>query len=105
MGWHIDGKASVMVGTHTHVQTNDARILPQGTGYLTDAGMTGSFNSVIGMEKKVAIKRLMTGVHQKYQAASGDNQLCGAYAKVDPKTGKCVHIEPVTYPGLEHSQN
>lgn len=104
MGWHIDGKASVMVGTHTHVQTNDARILPQGTGYLTDAGMTGSFNSVIGMDKKVALKRFMTGVHQKYQSAKGDNQLCGVFTKIDEETGKCVHIEPVTYPGLENSK-
>ncbi|SMO88554.1 TIGR00282 family metallophosphoesterase [Gracilimonas mengyeensis] len=104
MGWHVDGKASVIVGTHTHVQTNDARILPQGTGYLTDAGMTGSFNSCIGMDKKVALKRFQTGVHQKYQAAKGDNHLNGAFAKVDPETGKCVHIEPVSYPGLENSK-
>ena len=103
MGWHIDGKASVMVGTHTHVQTNDAQIFPRGLGYLTDAGMTGSANGVIGMDKKVALKRFMTGVHQKYQPASGDNQLCGAFAKVDIETGKCVHIEPVTYPGLNNS--
>lgn len=103
MGWHIDGKASVMVGTHTHVQTNDARILPQGLGYISDAGMTGSFNSCIGMDKKVALKRFMTGVHQKYQQAKGDNQLCGVLSKVDTKNGKCTHIEPVIYPGLKHS--
>lgn len=104
MGWHVDGKASVMVGTHTHIQTNDARILPNGLGYLTDAGMTGSFDSCIGMDKKVALKRYMTGVHQKYQAAKGNNQLCGAFAKVDIETGKCVHIEPVCYPGLNNSE-
>jgi metallophosphoesterase (TIGR00282 family) len=103
LGWHIDGKASVMVGTHTHVQTNDARILPQGLGFLSDAGMTGSFNSVIGMDKKVSIKRFMTGVHQKYQAAKGDNRICGVFSKIDTATGKCVHIEPVTYPALQHS--
>ncbi|MEX0608205.1 MAG: TIGR00282 family metallophosphoesterase [Balneolaceae bacterium] len=103
LAWHIDGKASVMVGTHTHVQTNDARILPQGLGYLSDAGMTGSFNSVIGMDKKVAIKRFTTGVHQKYQAANGDNHLCGVLAKVDAESGKCVHIEPIIYPELNHS--
>lgn len=103
MGWHLDGKASVMVGTHTHIQTNDARILPEGLGYITDAGMTGSFNSCIGMDKKVALKRFMTGVHQKYQAAKGDNQLNGVFTKVDVGTGKCVHIEPVIYPGLKNS--
>lgn len=104
LGWHIDGKASVMVGTHTHVQTNDARILPKGLGFITDAGMTGSFDSVIGMDKNVSIKRFMTGVHQKYRAAKGDNQLCGVFAKVDVETGKCVHIEPVTYPGLTNTE-
>lgn len=103
MGWHIDGNASVLVGTHTHVQTNDAQIFPQGLGYISDAGMTGSFNSVIGMDKKVAIKRFMTGVHQKYQAADGDNHLCGVFAKVDTETGKCIHIEPVIYPELNNS--
>lgn len=103
LAWHIDGKASVMVGTHTHVQTNDARIFPQGLGYLTDAGMTGSFNSVIGMDKKVAIKRFLTGVHQKYKAADGDSHLCGALAKINTETGKCVHIEPVVYPDFDNS--
>lgn len=103
MGWHIDGKASVLAGTHTHIQTNDARILPKGLGYITDAGMTGSYNSCLGMDKKVAIKRFMTGVHQKYKQAKGDNQISGVLAKVDVETGKCVHIEPVTYPGLTNS--
>ncbi|MFN1833736.1 TIGR00282 family metallophosphoesterase [Balneola sp. MJW-20] len=105
MGWHIDGKASVMVGTHTHIPTNDARILPQGTGYITDAGMTGSFNSVIGMDKKVAIKRFMTGVHQKYQPAKGNNHLCGVFARLDTETGKCVHIESVIYPEFNQSES
>ncbi|MTI89194.1 MAG: TIGR00282 family metallophosphoesterase [Balneolaceae bacterium] len=103
MGWHVDGKASVLVGTHTHIPTNDARIFPGGLGYVTDAGMTGSFNSVIGMSKKVAIKRFMTGVHQKYQSASGDNHMCGVLAKVDTESGKCVHIESLIYPEFNHS--
>jgi metallophosphoesterase (TIGR00282 family) len=103
MGWHIDGRASVLVGTHTHIPTGDARIFPQGLGYLTDSGMTGSYNSSLGMDKKVAIKRFMTGVHQKYQPANGDNHLCGAFAKVDTETGKCVHIESVIYPEFNSS--
>lgn len=98
LAWHIDGRASVMVGTHTHIPTGDGRIFPNGLGYLTDAGMTGSFNSSLGMDKKVAIKRFMTGVHQKYKAAKGDNHLCGIFAKIDSETGKCVHIESVIYP-------
>ncbi|RNC85255.1 MAG: TIGR00282 family metallophosphoesterase [Balneola sp.] len=103
MGWHIDGKASVLIGTHTHIPTGDARIFPQGLGYLTDAGMTGSYNSSLGMDKKVAIKRFMTGVHQKYQPANGDNHICGAFAKVNTQSGKCVHIESVIYPEFNNS--
>lgn len=103
MAWHIDGKASVMVGTHTHIPTNDARIFPSGLGYITDAGMTGSFNSVLGMDKKVAIKRFTTGVHQKYQLANGDNHMCGIHAVIDADTGRCTHIEPIVYPSFKNS--
>ncbi|MEO1023550.1 MAG: TIGR00282 family metallophosphoesterase [Bacteroidota bacterium] len=103
LAWHVDGKASVLVGTHTHIPTGDARIFPGGLGYLTDAGMTGSYNSSLGMDKKVAIKRFMTGVHQKYQPANGDNHLCGAFAKIDPESGKCTHIESVIYPPFKSS--
>lgn len=98
LAWHVDGRASVMAGTHTHIPTGDARIFPGGLGYLTDAGMTGSFNSSLGMSKKVAIKRFITGVHQKYQPAEGDNHLCGLFAKINTENGQCVHIEPVIYP-------
>lgn len=104
LAWHVDGRASVLVGTHTHIPTGDARIFPNGLGYQTDAGMTGSFNSSLGMDKKVAIKRFMTGVHQKYQPANGDNHICGVFAKVDTETGKCVHIEQVTYPEFNSSE-
>lgn len=103
MAWNIDGKASVLVGTHTHIPTGDARIFPQGLGYLTDAGMTGSYSGSLGMDKKVAIKRFVTGVHQKYQPSNGDNHLCGALAKIDAETGKCMHIEPVIYPEFNSS--
>src|SRR5690554_631769 len=103
LAWHVDGRASVMVGTHTHIPTGDARIFPAGLGYQTDAGMTGSFNSSLGMDKKVAIKRFTTGVHQKYQPAEGDNHICGVFAKIDVETGKCVHIEQVTYPEFHSS--
>ncbi len=104
MAWHLDGRASVLIGTHTHIPTGDARLFPDGLGYLTDAGMTGSYNSSLGMDKKVAIKRFTTGVHQKYKAANGDNHLCGAFAIVDAESGKCVHIESVIYPEFEHSK-
>ena len=103
MAWHLDGRASALVGTHTHIPTGDARIFPNGLGYLTDAGMTGSYNSSLGMDKKVAIKRFVTGVHQKYKAASGDNHICGVLTKIDTHSGKCVHIESIIYPTFEHS--
>jgi 2',3'-cyclic-nucleotide 2'-phosphodiesterase len=103
MGWHIDGKASVMVGTHTHIPTNDAKILPRGLGYITDAGMTGSFNSVIGMDKDTALRRFMLATPQKYIGANGDNRICGIYAKIDEAKGTCVHIEPVIYPSFQSS--
>ena len=102
-GWHIDGRASVMVGTHTHIPTNDAKILPRGLGYITDAGMTGSFNSVIGMDKDTALRRFMLGTPQKYIGANGDNRICGVMAKIDPDKGTCVHIESVIYPSFNNS--
>lgn len=103
MGWHIDGKASVMVGTHTHIPTNDVRILPRGLGYITDAGMTGSFNSVIGMDKDVALRRFLLSTPQKYASANGDNRICGIFAKIDETKGTCTHIESVIYPSFNSS--
>ena len=102
-GWHIDGKASVMVGTHTHIPTNDVKILPRGTGYITDACMTGSFNSVIGIDKDTALRLFMLATPQKYQSANGDNRICGITAKIDSMSGKCVHIESIIYPSFNSS--
>jgi metallophosphoesterase (TIGR00282 family) len=98
MGWHVDGRASVLVGTHTHIPTNDARILPKGLGYLTDAGMTGSYGGSLGMDVKVAIKRFTTGVHQKYRAATGDAHISAVLAKIDIESGTCKEIRPVIFP-------
>lgn len=100
-GWHVDGKASVVVGTHTHIPTNDARILPRGTGYITDVGMTGPFHSSIGMDKDTAIKRFLLGTPHRYKLANGDNRVCGIFAKVNPETGKCVYIEQLLYPDFK----
>jgi metallophosphoesterase (TIGR00282 family) len=98
MGWYLDGRASLMIGTHTHVPTNDARIFPEGMGYITDAGMTGAFNSVLGMDKSTAIKRFLLSTPHRYKLANGDNRICGVYSKIDVDTGNCVHIEPVLFP-------
>jgi 2',3'-cyclic-nucleotide 2'-phosphodiesterase len=93
MGWYLDGRASVAAGTHTHVQTADERVLPKGTGYITDIGMTGSTLSVIGMNKDVAIKRLLTGVPEQFQVAKKDIELQGVVADIDSVTGKCKKIK------------
>jgi len=98
MGWHVDGRVSVQVGTHTHIPTNDARILPDGTGYITDAGMTGAYHSVIGMDKDTALKRFQLQTPHRYKSADGDNRLSGILADVDTETGKCVHIESLLFP-------
>ncbi len=100
-GWYNDGMASVIVGTHTHIPTNDCRILPKGTGYITDVGMTGSYNSVIGMDKDVALKRFTLQTPHRYSPANGDNKMAGVVADIDVETGKCVHIESFIYPNFK----
>lgn len=102
-GWYVDGRVSVVAGTHTHVPTGDARILPRGTGYITDVGMTGAFNSVIGMDKDTAIKRFLLQTPHKYSSANGDNRMCGIHTVINTETGKCEHIEPFIYPGFRTS--
>jgi 2',3'-cyclic-nucleotide 2'-phosphodiesterase len=96
--WHADGQVSAIVGTHTHIPTNDARIFPNGTGYITDAGMTGPFDSVIGMSKKTAIRRFTLGTPQRYQIADKDNRMCGVVLDIDTESSKCTSIESVIYP-------
>jgi len=103
MAWYLDGKISVLVGTHTHVPTNDARIFPQGTGYITDAGMTGPFDSVIGMDKKSSIKRFTRGTPQRFKTAKGDNRMCGVLSEIDIESGKCTFIKPIIYPEFNNS--
>lgn len=103
MAWHLDGRASVFVGTHTHVPTNDARIFPQGMGYVTDAGMTGSFDSVLGMDTETSLKRFKLGTPHRYKLANGNNHLCGLLAKVDTESGDCLHIESIIYPSFTSS--
>ena len=97
MGWYLDGKVSAIVGTHTHVPTADERILPKGTGYITDVGMTGSFDSVIGMETKVALRRFLTNTPQPFQVAEKNLHVCAVIVDVDKETGKCVSIERINY--------
>ncbi len=94
----LDGKISAMVGTHTHMQTADERIFPNGLGYITDVGMTGPYNSVIGMKTQAAINRFIYQTPQKYETAEGDDHLCGIYFKIDTETGKTVELERILFP-------
>ena len=93
MGWHLDGLASAVIGTHTHVQTADERILPKGTAYLTDAGMTGPHDSVIGVRAPIAIQRFLTQTYVKFKPADGLPKFCGVLIDVDPSTGRASSIE------------
>jgi metallophosphoesterase (TIGR00282 family) len=88
MGWFLDGKASAVVGTHTHVQTADEQILPQGTAYLTDVGMTGPHDGVIGVERDPVISRFMTGLPARFEAASGNPKLHAVVIEIDDETGR-----------------
>lgn len=95
--WHLDGRVSAIVGTHTHVPTADARILPKGTAFITDVGMSGPYDSVIGMKKEVAIRRFLTQTPHKFEMASDDVRLCAVYVQVDRDTGKATKIEQVIF--------
>ncbi|MCK5088309.1 MAG: TIGR00282 family metallophosphoesterase [Melioribacteraceae bacterium] len=98
---YIDGKASALVGTHTHIQTADERIFPKGLAYITDSGMTGPYDSVIGMKTDAAINRFIYQTPQKYQTAVGDVHLCGIFVKVDTDTGKALEIERIILPEFD----
>lgn len=96
LGWYLDGKVSAVVGTHTHVQTADERILPGGTAYITDAGMTGSFDSVIGVRKELAVERFVTQMPVRFEVAKKDVRLNGVVIGVDPVNGRALSIERIS---------
>jgi metallophosphoesterase (TIGR00282 family) len=92
MGWYLDGRVSAVLGTHTHVQTADERILPQGTAYLTDIGMTGSYSGVIGMKKEDVITRFTSALGRRAEHSSGEVRICAAVLDVDQASGKARGI-------------
>ena len=92
MGYFLDGKVSVVLGTHTHVQTADEQILPQGTGYLTDVGMTGPVKSVIGMKHNLVIQKFLTQLPRRFEVAPGPSVLCAAVVQLDRETKKTTHV-------------
>ena len=104
MGHFFDGKATLVVGTHTHVPTNDARILKNGTAYQTDAGMCGDYNSVIGMNKENSLNRFMKKNSIKHFPAEGEASLCGVIVSCNPNNGLAENIETFIFGG-ELSKN
>ncbi len=99
MGWHLAGRASVVFGTHTHVPTADCRVLDGGTAFISDCGMTGPYDSVLGRRKDRVLSFLTTGVPTQFEVARSDPRLCGIIASVDPTTGKARGIERIEIRG------
>jgi len=98
MGWFLNGGVSAVLGTHTHIQTCDDRILDEGTAYITDVGMTGPLDSVIGIRKQVALDRFLTQIPWKFDVASGEIELQGVMVEIDEKTGKSREIKRLRIP-------
>ena len=95
MGWYLDGKVSAVIGTHTHVPTADERVLPQGTAYITDIGMTGPLDSVIGIKKEIILKKYLTQMPMRFEVANDDLVFAGAVMEIEEKTGKAKSIRRI----------
>jgi metallophosphoesterase (TIGR00282 family) len=104
LGWHLDGRVSAVVGTHTHVQTADDRVLPRGTAFVSDAGMTGGFDSVIGMDRHGALKRFLTSLPERLVPAEGDVRLNGVIVQMDDATGRAQSIQRIQVPYVKDAQ-
>ena len=95
MGWHLDGRVTAVLGTHTHIPTADARVLPGGTAYQTDVGMSGPYDSVIGVETGLVLRKFLTGMPAKFEAAKGNPKMCAALVTCDPLTGRASAIQHI----------
>ena len=95
MGWHLDGKVTAVLGTHTHIPTADERLLLNGTAYQTDVGMSGPYDSVIGVEKDLVLQRFLTGMPGKFEAAKGNPKMCATLVTCDPATGRATAIQRI----------
>jgi 2',3'-cyclic-nucleotide 2'-phosphodiesterase len=95
MGWYLDGRVTAVLGTHTHIPTADEHVLPNGTAYQTDVGMTGPYDSVIGVKKELVINRFLTNMPARFEAASGDVRLCAVVIDCDESTGKARSIQRI----------
>jgi len=96
MGWYLDGRVTAVVGTHTHIPTADERVLPNGTAYITDVGMTGPYDSVIGVKKELVVGKFLNNMPVRFEAATGDVRLCGVLIDCDEKTGKARGIQRIS---------
>ncbi len=105
MSYFLDGKVSALIGTHTHIQTSDERILENGTAFITDVGMTGPYDSVIGMKVLPALNRFLYQTPQKYETAKNNVHLCGLYLKIDSETGKTTELERILFPEFDKKSN
>lgn len=104
MGWHLDGRVSVVFGTHTHIPTADESVLPNGTAYVTDLGMTGPYDSVLGRCKHRVLSAMITGVPTPFDVATEDARLCGIIASIDATTGRASGIERICFRGTTETQ-
>src|ERR1017187_7853660 len=93
MGWYLDGRVTAVLGTHTHVPTADEIVLPQGTAYLTDVGMTGPYDSVIGVKKELVIEKFLSGMPARFEPANGDVRLCAVLVECNAQTGRATRME------------
>jgi 2',3'-cyclic-nucleotide 2'-phosphodiesterase len=95
LGWYLDGRITAVLGTHTHIPTADERVLPGGTAYQTDVGMSGPYDSVIGVEKELVLARFLTGMPGKFEPAKGNPKMCAALISCDGATGRAHHIQRI----------
>jgi hypothetical protein len=95
LGWYLDGRITALLGTHTHIPTADERILPGGTAYQTDVGMSGPYDSVIGVEKELVLARFLTGMPGKFEPAKGNPKMCAALISCDGATGRAHRIQRI----------
>jgi len=103
MGHYLDGKVSAVIGTHTHIQTADAQIMPKGTAYITDVGMSGPYDSAIGLRKDVSLNRHLYQTAHKYESATDDNKICGVAIEIDGESGRALKIDNFTFPDFPKS--
>jgi len=104
MSWYLDGRVSALIGTHTHIPTADYSILPKGTAYITDVGMTGAYDSVVGMKKEQALKRLLLQIPHKYEVATEDCRVCAVNVTIDVYSGLADSIEQIILPKFENGK-